>query len=211
MHEVLFTIGHSNHSGDWFSELLTKHHISAVADVRSRPFSRRFPQFNRENLYVELKRIGVCYAFLGQELGARTDDLTCYVDGKVQYDLLAKTALFQSGVKRLLNGVRSHRIALMCAERDPITCHRMILVCHALRKEPLEIAHISADGSLESNTDAEKRLVRTTRLPESDLFTSPDEAVEDAYCRQAQRIAWVQSSTESLGEFSAVADAESCL
>jgi uncharacterized protein (DUF488 family) len=185
--------------------------ISAIADVRSRPFSRMNPQFNRENLYVALKAAGVCYAFLGLELGARTDDTSCYVDGKVQYELLSRTDLFQAGLRRIRHGIRTHRIALMCAEKDPITCHRMILVCHALRKEPMEIAHISADGSLESQTDAEKRLVKATRLPESDLFTSGDEAVEEAYRRQAQRIAWVQTTSDPIGEFSAVADAESCL
>src|SRR5688500_14064592 len=105
MAEILYTIGHSTHPIERFVELLAEHHISAVADVRSRPFSRRYPQFNRENLYVALKAAGVCYAFTGQELGARTEDPSCYVDGKVQYELLSRTDLFQAGLTRIRNGI----------------------------------------------------------------------------------------------------------
>lgn len=192
MHDVLYTIGHSTHTFEKLVQLLCGHRISAIADVRSRPYSRVNPQFNRENLKTALKSAGIAYAFLGHELGARTDDRSCYVDGKVQYERLARTRLFQAGLARLANGSRTHRIALMCAEKDPITCHRMILVCHELRRTPLEIAHICADGTLESNADAEKRLVKATGLPESDLFTSGDEAIEEAYRLQGKRIAWVE-------------------
>ena len=129
----LYTIGHSNHSTEKFIELLLKHEITAVCDVRSQPYSKFNPQFNRENIQKELKQSNIAYVFLGRELGPRSDDPACYIDGKVQYHLLAATDLFQQGLKRLLKGILSHRIAMMCAEKDPVMCHRMILVCRYLR------------------------------------------------------------------------------
>lgn len=197
MPDVLYTIGHSTHPTPTFLRLLATNGITAIADVRSRPYSRVNPQFNRETLKSDLKAAGIAYVFLGRELGARTEDRSCYVDGKVKYDRLARTPLFESGLQRVIDGARTHRIALMCAEKDPITCHRMILVCHELRRQPLDIYHIRADGSVESNCDAEQRLVRLTKLPQSDLFTSGDDAVEAAYREQGQRIAWVEVSATS--------------
>jgi uncharacterized protein (DUF488 family) len=191
MGNTLFTIGHSTHSAETFLRLLTMNGISAVADVRSRPYSRVNPQFNRETLKADINAAGIAYVFLGLELGARTDDRSCYENGKVQYARLARTPLFQSGLRRVIDGSAIHRIALMCAEKDPITCHRMVLVCHELRREPLDTFHIRSDGSLEANADAELRMVRAVALPESDLFTSGDQAVEEAYRRQGERIAWV--------------------
>jgi uncharacterized protein (DUF488 family) len=211
MSEVLFTVGHSTHSTEEFLQLLLINEISAVADVRSRPFSKINPQFNREALKANLKAADIAYAFLGRELGARADDRNCYVGGKVQYERLAQTPLFQSGLTRVIDGTRTHRIALMCAEKDPITCHRMILVCHELRRTPLDIFHIRADGTLESNPDAEFRLVKTMRVPESDLFTNGEEAVEEAYRRQAQRIAWVEAPEQRVDETNMPADIESSL
>lgn len=196
MSSRLFTIGHSTHAIGQFLDLLRMNSISAIADVRSRPYSRVNPQFNRESMQTALDAAGIAYRFLGRELGARSDDRSCYVNGKVQYDRLAQTPLFLRGLTRLINGVREHRIALMCAEKDPITCHRMVLVCHALRAEPLEIFHVCADGSLEPNADAERRMIAAVRLPVSDLFTSVEETVEEAYRLQGQRIAWVEPSEE---------------
>src|ERR1700733_4659701 len=93
----IYTLGHSNQSLECFLFLLKEHNIGAVADVRSHPHSRSNPQFNRDELEDELKSHGVAYVFLGKELGARTDDRTCYKDGKVQYDSLARTELFGEG------------------------------------------------------------------------------------------------------------------
>ncbi len=194
MSEILYTIGHSTHSIEKLIDLLNEHDVSAIAEVRSQPYSRINPQFNRESLTAALNAAGIAYVFLGRELGARSEDRNCYVDGKVQYERLAQTDLFQEGIGRLTEGVRKHRIALMCAEKDPITCHRMVLVCHELRRRPFKIVHIREDGRLETNSEAEKRMVKDTGLPESDLFMSGDELVEEAYRRQGQRIAWVQAT-----------------
>ena len=174
----LYTIGHSTHSIDQFIALLAMHHISAICDVRSDPHSRYNPQFNRENLQPELKRHGIAYVFLGKELGPRSEDPGCYDNGKVRYDRLAQTNLFREGLKRVRQGMASYRIALMCSEKDPVTCHRTILVCRHLRADGVRIRHILEDGSIEENEAVIKRLMTLLKLPYKDLFTTPEEMVD---------------------------------
>src|ERR1700733_10047901 len=169
MRKTIFTIGHSTHTLEYFLSLLTKHGIQAVGDVRSVPYSQRNPQFNREPLMQRLRAADIAYVFLGKELGARSDNSGCYIDGKVQYNYLAKEPAFLQGLGRLRKGIESHRVALMCAERDPLACHRTILVCRALRSPDLEIDHILADGAVETNVAAEKRLMLMLNL-HPDMF-----------------------------------------
>src|SRR5690242_6209354 len=119
MKETLYTVGHSNNSVEGFIELLRTYAITAVCDVRSHPYSRFVPQFNRDQLKNELRKYGIRYVFLGRELGARPRDPQCYVCGKVQYGRLAQTTLFQQGIKRVRQGMQSYTVALMCAEGDP--------------------------------------------------------------------------------------------
>jgi len=188
----LFTIGHSTHPIEEFLELLSSHSITAICDVRSSPYSKFNPQFNREPLQAELKRKGIAYVFLGKELGPRSEDPACYVNGKVQYSALAKTDLFQQGIQRLRKGMGSYRIALMCAEKDPILCHRTILVCRQLRDSGIKIGHILDDGSIEEHSDSVRRLLRTLKLQETNLFKSPEEIIEDAYDIQSDKIAYTE-------------------
>jgi uncharacterized protein (DUF488 family) len=196
----LYTIGHSTHAIERFIELIRMHRINAVCDVRSSPYSRYNPQFNRENLQPELKRHGIAYVFLGKELGPRSNDPGCYEDGKVCYDRLAQTHLFQEGLKRVRQGMASYRVALMCSEKDPATCHRTILVCRHLRDKETRIRHILEDGSLEENGVTMRRVMDLLKLPEKDLFTSPEEMVERAYDMQGDRIAYVQENDKTSHE-----------
>ena len=192
----IYTIGHSTHPVDKFLELLVLNQIDALCDVRSSPYSKFNPQFNRETIQAELKKNGIAYVYLGNELGPRSDDPECYENGKVQYDRLAKTDLFQEGIKRVIDGMKSYRIALMCAEKDPIMCHRTILVSRALEAEGIRVSHILEDGSLENNREAIDRLRLTLKLSESDLFTSPEQMVERAYDLQGQKIAYIKDDKE---------------
>jgi uncharacterized protein (DUF488 family) len=147
---AVFTIGHSTHPIETFLELLRAHAVTAVADVRSAPFSRFNPQFNEDALAHSLKTADIAYVFLGRELGARSDDPACYEQGRVHYGRLAKTALFQAGLGRVLHGSEKQRIALLCAEKEPLDCHRTILVARALTERGVAVEHILADGRLES-------------------------------------------------------------
>lgn len=191
MTDYVYTIGHSTHSTDRLIQLLIGHGVNALVDVRSQPYSRVNPQFNRESLRTEMKTAGISYVFLGRELGARPADRSCYIDGQVQYDLLARTALFQEGLTRVAQGLTSHRVALMCAEKDPLACHRTILVCRHLRAVcGISAQHILGDGRLESHEDALTRLIAELDMPERDLFRSRDELVLNAYSLRGQQIAY---------------------
>jgi uncharacterized protein (DUF488 family) len=189
-----FTIGHSTHSAEAFLALLRRHGVEAVADVRSMPFSRFNPQFNRENLERHLKDNGIAYVFLGKELGARTDDHSCYEHGRVQYSRLAQTPLFQSGLDRLQQGAQRYRIALMCAEKEPLECHRTLLVAKALAERGQTVSHIHADGRLETHGASMERLLDVTGLPKEDMFRSRQELMAEALARQEQHIAYVDES-----------------
>jgi uncharacterized protein (DUF488 family) len=186
----LFTIGHSTHPLEKFLALLRSHSITAIADVRSNPFSQFNPQFNREPLVAGLSAAGIRYTFLGRELGARREEAECYDNGVVCYDRIATTVLFRTGLGRLHQEIASYRIALLCAEKDPLTCHRAILICRHLRQEVEPIYHILEDGRLESHTQAEKRLLSLCKLPARNLFQSREELVEQAYDIQGKHIAY---------------------
>jgi uncharacterized protein (DUF488 family) len=204
----LFTIGHSNLSIEAFVSLLQRHRVTAVADVRSHPYSRYLPHFNKSELEAALQNAGIEYRFLGRELGARPNDPSCYVDGKAPYEKIAATEVFEQGIKRLLKGAGNYRIALMCAERDPVTCHRTILVCQHLRSFDLNINHILTDGNLESHEALEDRLLKlhglnkTSSEPQQlSLFDEPqfqkidnqkhrEDCLKEAYKRQGDKIAY---------------------
>jgi uncharacterized protein (DUF488 family) len=171
---TLYTVGHSNHSIDKFVGLLTTNSITAIADVRSQPFSKRYPQFNKERLAAVLAQQGIAYVFLGNELGARSEDPSCYENGKVQYGRLAATPAFKAGIARVLAGAEKFRVALMCAEKEPLDCHRTLLVSRALQSVGAEITHILADGSLESQEKTMSRLVGLVGLSKEDLFQHND-------------------------------------
>lgn len=193
MASTIYTIGHSTHPLERFLDLLRQHRITAIADVRSRPYSRMNPQFNREELKPALRAEGIAYVFLGKELGARSEDPDCYQDGKVQYGRLAATPAFQEGLHRICEGARIHRVALMCAEKEPLDCHRTILVARHLVEHGALVEHILGNGKLEDHATAVTRLVRQLHLPADDMFILPEEVEREAYRLQEGRIAYDKS------------------
>ena len=200
-HPVL-TIGHSTHPLATFVELLRMNAVTALADVRSAPHSRFNPHFNRENLEKALVAHGIRYVFLGRELGGRSDDPSCYRNGRVHYALLAQTESFRAGIERVIRGAGEHRVALMCAEKEPLDCHRTLLVAPALTKARILIEHILADGRVESHEAAMDRLLGLLGLLSKDLFRSKGQLIEEALIRQADRVAYVDdevASTEPRG------------
>lgn len=192
--KTVFTIGHSKHPIETFFALLKQHGISALADVRSAPYSRFHPQFNKDALEKALKEHGIKYVFLGRELGARSEDRSCYENGRVRYPLLARTALFRQGIERVTSGVAEYRIALMCAEREPLECHRTLLVARALDELGVPIRHILADGRTEAHGEAMLRLLDLLGLPREDLFRSRQELLAEAIERQERKVAYTDEN-----------------
>jgi len=162
---AIYTLGHSTHTIENFLDLLERNAVTAIADVRSSPFSRHNPQFNKDTLASELKRRGIAYVFVGKELGARSDDPSCYEGGRVRYDRLAQTSIFKADIDRVLRGARKYRIALMCAEKEPLDCHHTLLVSRALEQHGVAIAHILADGNTETQPQTMSRLLDQVGLP----------------------------------------------
>ena len=196
--ETIYTIGHSNHHIKDFINLLKRQGITAVADVRSSPFSKHNPQFNRESFADALKQEDIAYVFMGKELGARPDDPCCYDNGLANFEKMAERPIFKQGIERLLKGMEQYRIALLCAEKEPLDCHRTILVCRHLQKLGFRIKHILADGSVEDHQVTEQRLVRALGL-EPILFDSmltDADRIEKAYNQQAREIAYKRESEE---------------
>jgi uncharacterized protein (DUF488 family) len=205
MAKIIYTIGYANRSLDDFAALLKQYGITALCDVRSSPYSSRNPQFNRELLKQSLKSHNIDYVFLGEELGARPKDDSCYVEGKAVYQKIAATILFRKGLERIRLGMqKGYILALMCAEIDPMTCHRTILICRNLRGQNFDIRHIIDHQIIESQTDLEKRLIAQFKL-HPDIFKDSDSnaLIERAYDLQGDRIAYVEKGYRETDEITA--------
>jgi uncharacterized protein (DUF488 family) len=201
----LFTIGHSSLELPAFLKILIAHDIKTVCDVRSRPGSFRFPQFNREPLEACLASAELQYQFLGDALGGRPSDPRAYhADGIVNYEERRKATDFRAGIDRALELSASSNIALMCAEEDPLQCHRFLMICPALLDRGVTPVHIRRDGELESQREAEDRLLKLHDLAAFDsgslFICERDVALQDALRLQAQEFAF-RASPEAIEYF----------
>jgi uncharacterized protein (DUF488 family) len=196
MHK-LYTVGHSTQEFDAFLKLLKQHEIGAIADVRSGPYSQRFPWFNRERLRDALGAHGIQYVFLGEELGARRDEPCCYRGDRADYELIAQSDAFKEGLERVKLGLSRMRVSLMCAEKDPLDCHRTVMVArHA--QAFAEVTHILNDGILETHAELELRMMRKMGMEDNDLFMSREEQLALAYKRRGEEIAYRRNEDENL-------------
>jgi uncharacterized protein (DUF488 family) len=175
----ILTVGHSNQSYEAFARLLKGAGATAVADVRTQPYSRRNPQFNREKLRDALKEDAIAYVHLGDALGGRPRGS----GGVPDYEALAAAPEFSAGLDRLMAGARTHRVALMCAERDPRDCHRCLLVSRALARRAVCVGHILGDGALLAHAALEAEFLAAAG--EATLFETPDDRLARAYRLQA--------------------------
>lgn len=145
----IWTVGHSKHAISSFLGLLAATEIEFVVDVRSYPYSRFAPQFNREQLAPALEAAGLRYVFAGQELGGRPARAEHYdAEGHALYGEMALEPGFRQMIDRLVDGVHEHRIALLCSEGQPAECHRRLLVGKVLAERGVELHHILPDGGV---------------------------------------------------------------
>ena len=145
----LLTIGHSNLAADRFLGLLKDAGVTAVADVRSVPFSRWCPWFSGKALAQRLAGEAIAYIALGDALGGRPRDPRLYRDGVADYEAMATSEEFAAGLQRVVDEMAHHRVCLLCAEREPLDCHRCLLVGRALVARGLALGHIRPDGRIE--------------------------------------------------------------
>jgi uncharacterized protein (DUF488 family) len=194
----LFSIGHSNIPAERFVALLRAAGVQAIADVRSMPFSRFCPWFSANNLKPLLEQSGIDYLSNGAALGGRPQRPEFYCDGIADYEAMAQQPEFQAELDRLVADAarrQAHdhtpgRLCLMCAEREPLDCHRCLLVARALAARGLSIGHILHDGSIELHAATERRLLELAG-DDGDLFaTGQNERMAAAYRRRARAVAY---------------------
>jgi len=150
----LLTIGHSNHSAEHFRGLLSDRGVEALVDVRSWPHSRYVTWANRPAIAEVAQAAGARYLFLGAELGGRPEAAECYDRaGHVLYGKVAASESFRNGIERLRGGASRYRVALMCSEEDPSSCHRRLLIAKVLLEDGWTIGHIRGDGRCEVETE----------------------------------------------------------
>jgi uncharacterized protein (DUF488 family) len=150
----VFTVGHSNHTVEHFLTLLESHAVQVAVDTRSQPYSRYATQFDHEALKLALQEAGIRYLYLGRELGGRPEGEEFYDDeGHVLYDRVAATSLFQEGLSRLERGIREYTVAMLCAEENPATCHRRLLVGRVLLDRGIQVEHIRGDGRIQTEEE----------------------------------------------------------
>lgn len=183
----LFTIGHSNHPIARFLALIEDAGATAVADVRSQPVSRRFPWFSASRLAGHLDHHGMSYLPMGDTLGGRPREPRLFRDGVADYEAMARTPEFHTGVDRVMEAMKSARVCLMCAEREPLDCHRCLLVAPALAARGLNIGHIMSDGRIVPHAEIEEQLLAAAG---EDLFGDRNARLADAYRRRAAAVAF---------------------
>ncbi len=186
----VFSIGHSALSYERFRDLLADAGASAVADVRSAPYSRHLPHFNRDVLPDRLRAEGLAYVFMGEELGGRPSRDEFMTGGIADYEKMAMAPAFFDGLDRVVAGAGRHRIALMCSEQDPLDCHRCLLVGRALARRDVPVRHILQDGRQMSQEEAEQSLLAMTGRAAGDLFATPAERLALAYRDRSRKVAF---------------------
>jgi len=192
---TIYTIGHSNHTIEKFVGLLQQYNIDVVVDIRSAPYSRYSPQFNKETLSVVLQNNQIKYLFLGNELGARPQDKNCYVNHKVSFEKIKQTEAFQEGIQGVLKGACEYTIVLLCSEKDPMACHRVILVARVLIEKGAVLKHILEDGTILDHPQLESQLVKKLHL-EPTFFVEEKDLIQDAYEIQEEKIACLMQQEE---------------
>ena len=188
----VFTIGYGNREFDVFVALLRRHQIEVLCDVRSTPYSTRYERYNRETLQQALRESAIKYLFLGGLLGARPSDPDLYVGGRASYEAMERSSMYRQGIERLEAGTELYRVAMMCAEKDPLDCHRAVLISRTLVRDGISVQHVGSDGALEPHGNLERRMLQHYNYVQTSLFDplSDSLALAEAYQRRGAELAY---------------------
>jgi uncharacterized protein (DUF488 family) len=202
MNLVVYTIGHSTHEINIFLELLMKHSITCVIDVRTDPLSVRSPQFNKESLRKSLEEKNIVYLHFPKSFGARHKESSLLDEsGKVDFNKVRQSKDFREGINKLIYCLeKGFSVALMCAEANPLNCHRFGLISYQLVREGIYVKHIMKDGALLDNTQLEEMLIReySAKIANRSLFESSSEVkspLEMAYEFKNNEIGFIPEKT----------------
>lgn len=186
----ILTIGHSTLPYERFLALLRQASVTAIADVRTAPFSRHLPHFNRDVLRNKLRLDYIAYVFLGEELGGRPKDEQFFCNGVANYEKMAETTTFVRGLERVIDGAKKYRIAMMCSEHDPLDCHRCLLVGRALHERGVTVRHIISSGQIIDQREIEDKLMQMSGKSDVDFFEPPAKRLSAAYQDRAVKVAF---------------------
>jgi len=178
---IIYTIGTSIHTIDYFLLILEKYNINAVADVRSIPYSKHTPQYNRETMIKYFEEKEVCYFDFTKEFGAKRNELKAYTNNIIDYRKVVNLPNFLHGIERIKECVnKGYNIAILCTEKNPVNCHRFYMVSKSLNEVlKINIEHILFDGSLINHKALEKEMLSMFNL-ENELFNDSKYLLEIA-------------------------------
>jgi uncharacterized protein (DUF488 family) len=180
---TIYSIGHSNQPLEAFLELLHKHNVQTLIDIRSHPYSRYVPHFNSPELGNSVRHSNIEYLFMGKELGGRPDGEEFYdADNHVMYSRVAESPLFLKGIRRLEEEGRASRAVIMCSEEDPTSCHRHLLIGRVLAEQGISLLHIRGDGHIQT----EEELASHEGAPLFEQDSLWDEQIPDRNDREAR-------------------------
>lgn len=185
---TLYTIGYSSYDISHFISILKKQQIEALVDVRSIPYSKFAPDYNTDNIKKLLENNSIYYLNFGDGLGARTKIEECYKNNIAQYSLISETPKFKEYTKRIISGLEKFNIVLLCAESDPLKCHRDIMICRYLKKYINNISHILQNEIIEDNKQTEIRLLKEYHLEQEDFFSNYIDRLNEAYDLRSNEI-----------------------
>jgi uncharacterized protein (DUF488 family) len=183
----LFTIGYAAHTKESFLDALKIHRITALTDVRARPYSSFKPEFTQEPLKYFLLKNDIAYVPLGDQCGVSISNREGDSPTRSLFQAIAENEKFKKGLERIKNGLQRHRIAVMCAEKDPLNCHRFLLICRHL-PAGIRISHILEADKIEDHEETKERLLKITDLEQPDLFRSWEERLDLAYAIQEEKV-----------------------
>ena len=188
----IHTVGHSNLSTESLVGMMKPRGITQVIDVRSTPYSRYVPYFNRDNIRATLERNGIGYTHMGDALGGRPQDDRLYDrDGRANYELVTQEKTFQDGVRQVEQMAENSHTLLMCTEADPLRCHRTLLVSQELASRGMNIIHLMQDDQQESHEETMEKLLAVWKLLRNgDAGMTRRQLIEEAVRNQAAMVAY---------------------
>jgi uncharacterized protein (DUF488 family) len=190
MDKAIFTIGHSNLDISDFINLLLANKIELVVDVRSAPYSKLYPHFNRNPLEVSLTKNSIKYIFLGDSVGGRSNNIKDYSKGRVMYKKIAEKKEYISSINTIIQNSSKYKIVLMCSEKEPLECHRTLLISRSIETYMVKILHIHREGQIESQSEAIQRLLKIWKLDSPNLFGEDAERIDEAFTKQESKYAY---------------------
>lgn len=182
---MIYTLGHSTHPLETFIGLLKQHGIEALVDIRSVPMSRFNPQFRQKDLKAALEAVGLDYVYRGDALGGQPRAQHHNRQLRIPYAARVQMPEFKAGLAALKNLAAQKRVTIMCAEKEPLNCHRTLLVARALAEENFPVLHILGDGNLRTQEEVEEDLLNWRGLEVGGLFDDPATRLEEAYARRS--------------------------